>query len=78
MKLAKTSIALLVIQLAIGLSVAAKYFYQRSTCPRVWTRAAAYDPELVMRGRYLSLAAHGRRMREHSALREASPVPAHN
>ena len=55
MKLAKTSIALLVIQLAIVSTVAAKYLYQRSTCPRVWTRAAAYDPELVMRGRYLSL-----------------------
>ena len=55
MRLAKTSIALLVIQLVIVSSIAAKYFYQRSTCPRVWTRAAAYDPELVMRGRYLSL-----------------------
>src|SRR5438552_3496591 len=55
MKLAKTSIALLVIQLVIVSSIAAKYFYQRSTCPRVWTRGAAYDPALVMRGRYLSL-----------------------
>src|SRR5450631_1617813 len=55
MKLSKTSIALLVIQLVIVSSVAAKYLYQRSTCPRVWARAEAYDPELVMRGRYLSL-----------------------
>lgn len=55
MKLAKTSIALLVIQLAIVSTIAAKYFYQRSTCPRVWTRAAAFDPELILRGRYLSL-----------------------
>jgi hypothetical protein len=55
MKLAKTSIALLVFQLAIVSSVAAKYFYQRATCPRVWTRANAFDPSLVMRGRYLSL-----------------------
>lgn len=55
MKLAKTSIALLVIQLAIVSSIAAKYLYQRWSCPRVWTRTAAYDPELVMRGRYLSV-----------------------
>lgn len=55
MKISKTSIALLVIQLALVSSVAAKYLYQRWTCPRVWTRAVAYDPDLTMRGRYLSL-----------------------
>lgn len=54
MNFAKTSIALLVIQLALVSSIAAKYLYQRSSCPRVWTRTVAYDPELVMRGRYLS------------------------
>ena len=55
MKLSKASVALLVIQLALVSSIAAKYLYQRERCPRVWTRAAAYDPNLVMRGRYLSL-----------------------
>jgi hypothetical protein len=55
MKISKTSIALLLIQLALISSIAAKYFYQRSTCPRVWTRAVAYNSDLVMRGRYLSL-----------------------
>ena len=55
MKFSRVSIALLVIQIAIVSSVALKYLYQRATCPRVWTRAAAYDPLLVMRGRYLSL-----------------------
>lgn len=54
MKLAKTSLALLIIQLVIVSSVAAKYLYQRAVCPRVWTRTVAYDPEMVMRGRYLS------------------------
>jgi hypothetical protein len=49
------SLALLVIQLALVSSIALKYLYQRQTCPRVWTRADAYDPELPMRGRYLSL-----------------------
>ena len=55
MKLSKASVALLVIQLGLVSSIAAKYLYQRQHCPRVWTRAAAYDPDLVMRGRYLSL-----------------------
>jgi uncharacterized membrane-anchored protein len=55
MKISKTSIVLLVIQLALVSSIAAKYLYQRSTCPRVWVRTAAYDPDMVMRGRYLSL-----------------------
>jgi hypothetical protein len=52
--IAGTSIALLVIQLAIVSTIAAKYLYQRLTCPRVWTRARVYDPELLLRGRYLS------------------------
>jgi uncharacterized membrane-anchored protein len=55
MKFSKTSIVLLLIQLALVSSIAAKYLYQRRSCPRVWTKAAAYDPEMVMRGRYLSL-----------------------
>lgn len=55
MRISKTSIILLVIQLALVSSIAAKYFYQRASCPRAWTRAAAYDPDMVMRGRYLSL-----------------------
>ena len=55
MTFSKPSIALLILQLTIVTTVAAKYFYERAVCPRVWTRAAAYDPQLVMRGRYLSL-----------------------
>jgi hypothetical protein len=54
-RLSAVSIAVLVIQLAIVCLIAAKYFYQRGTCPRVWTRAAVYDPDLFMRGRYLSM-----------------------
>jgi uncharacterized membrane-anchored protein len=54
-RLSGASVTVLVIQLAIVGSIAAKYLYQRWTCPHVWTRTAAYDPELLMRGRYLSL-----------------------
>jgi len=49
------SLTLLIVQLAIVSSIAAKYWYQRWTCPRVWTRAAAINPELPMHGRYLAL-----------------------
>ena len=49
------SVALLVVQLVLVSGVAAKYEYQRWRCPRVWTRAFGYDPQLVVRGRYLSL-----------------------
>jgi hypothetical protein len=55
MKISKTSVALLAIQLALVSSVAAKYLYQRWSCPRVWTRTLVYDSSLPMRGRYLSL-----------------------
>ena len=55
MKASKTSLVLLLIQLALVSSVAAKYLYQRWSCPRVWTRAEIYDPTLPMRGRYLAL-----------------------
>jgi hypothetical protein len=49
------SLVLLVFQLALVSTIAAKYFYQRWACPRVWTRAAAIDPQLPMRGRYLAM-----------------------
>jgi hypothetical protein len=53
--LTKASVALLLIQGSIVSTIAAKYFYERQTCPRVWARTVAIDPELPMRGRYLSL-----------------------
>jgi hypothetical protein len=53
--LSVTSLVLLAIQLTIVSTIAAKYLYQRWSCPRVWTRATTYDPRLPMRGRYLSL-----------------------
>jgi len=49
------SLALLIVQLALVSTIAAKYLYQRWSCPRVWTRAAAIDPQSPMRGRYLAL-----------------------
>jgi uncharacterized membrane-anchored protein len=52
---AGASLALLATQLAIVSTAAAKYLYQRWTSPRVWTRTMVYDPDMLMRGRYVSL-----------------------
>ena len=39
-------------------SLAAKYEYDRATRPRVWVRTTNYDPDLPIRGRYMSLQLH--------------------
>lgn len=43
------------IQVALVSSLGAKLLYDRATRPRVWVRAAPYDPNLPIRGRYVSL-----------------------
>lgn len=42
------------IQIAIVLSLGGKLLYDRSTRPRVWVLCGVYDPDLPIRGRYLS------------------------
>ena len=54
-KLSGASVALAVVQLALVSTVAAKYLYERWTCPKVWTQTAANDARLAMQGRYLGL-----------------------
>lgn len=49
------SLALVLLQMMLVSSIAGKYEYERWKCPRVWTRANGYDPDLAMRGRYLGL-----------------------
>ena len=49
------AIALLLVQATLVLSIAGKYLYERKTSPRVWVRAAQYDPNMPLRGRYLAL-----------------------
>lgn len=43
------------LQLALVLSLGGKFLYDRATRPRVWARTANYDPDLPIRGRYVSL-----------------------
>jgi len=51
----RAALLLLVVQVALVLSIAGKFLYERKTRPRVWARAAQYDPSLPLRGRYLAL-----------------------
>ena len=55
MKATRAGLILVVVQIALVLSVAGKYLYERQTRPRVWNRATQFDPALPLRGRYLSL-----------------------
>jgi hypothetical protein len=43
------------LQVLLVLSVTGKYLYDRATLPRVWVKTAPVDPNLPIRGRYLSL-----------------------
>ena len=42
------------IQIVLVLSLGGKLLYDRMTRPRVWVLSEVYDPELPIRGRYLS------------------------
>jgi hypothetical protein len=44
-----------VLHVAIVASLGAKLLFDRATQPRVWARAAPVDPNLPIRGRYVSL-----------------------
>ena len=46
---------LAVLQVAIVLSLGGKLLYDRAHCPRVWVKTGSVDPELPIRGRYLTL-----------------------
>lgn len=43
-------------QVALATSVGAKFLIDRSTYQRVWVETAPYDPDLPIRGRYVSIA----------------------
>lgn len=43
------------VHLLLVASLGGKLLYDRATRPRVWARAAPYDPSLPVRGRYVSL-----------------------
>ena len=55
MKPLTKGIVVALIQVLIVCSLGAKLLYDRRTRPQAWFQAARYDPNLPIRGRYLSL-----------------------
>ena len=51
----RKGIVLGALQCALVLSLTGKLFYDRAIFPRVWVKTRPYDPNLPIRGRYLSL-----------------------
>ena len=49
-------LTLAAVQVAMVLSLGGKLLLDRSTMPRVWVRTMPYDPNLPIRGRYVSLS----------------------
>jgi hypothetical protein len=52
-------------------TLGAKLLYDRTTLPRVWVRAAPYDPDLPIRGRYVSL----QMIVEPQGVKDTKPAP---
>jgi len=51
----RKGIILAALQVALVASLAAKYVIDRARFPRVWAQTVVYDPNLPIRGRYLSV-----------------------
>lgn len=49
------AIALGAVQVAMVVSLGGKLLLDRATLPRLWVQTVPYDPQLPIRGRYLSL-----------------------
>jgi hypothetical protein len=49
------SLVIAAVQIALVASLGGKLLYDRATRPRVWALTAPYDPDLPIRGRYVSL-----------------------
>lgn len=56
MKPLHKGLAVAIIHILIVLSVGGKLLYDRSHRPRIWVRTGQVDPDLPIRGRYLTLS----------------------
>lgn len=56
MKAAYKGLAVALIHILIVLSLGGKLLHDRATRPRVWVRTGSVDPDLPIRGRYLTLS----------------------
>jgi len=55
MKTFSRSLIVTLLQVAIVLSLGGKLLYDRAHRPRIWVKTGSVDPELPIRGRYLTL-----------------------
>jgi hypothetical protein len=55
MKPAYRGVAILVVHCALVMSVAGKYAWDRERLPRAWANATPVDPDLPVRGRYITM-----------------------
>jgi hypothetical protein len=55
MKIAYKGLGVALIHILIVLSLGGKLLHDRATRPRIWVRTASFDPDLPIRGRYLTL-----------------------
>lgn len=62
-------------QLLLVLSMAGKYYLDRETRPREWIQTRPVDPNLPIRGRYVSLGLEGRAERLAYFIPEHVPDP---
>jgi hypothetical protein len=49
-------IVVALLHILIVLSLGGKLLYDRATCPRIWVRTGSVDPDLPIRGRYITLS----------------------
>lgn len=62
--------AVALIHVLIVLSLGGKLLYDRATRPRLWVQTASVDPDLPIRGRYLTLS-----LQVHAPDHDAGPKP---
>ena len=55
MKKVPKAVLVVLLHLAIIGTLYGKYSYERATRPRVWVKTIGFDPDLPIRGRYVSL-----------------------
>jgi hypothetical protein len=56
MKALSRSLIVGAVQILLVASVGAKFLYDRSHYPRVWAQTVPFDPDLPIRGRYVSIS----------------------
>ena len=55
MRMAYRGVAILVVHCALVMSIAGKYAWDRDRLPRAWANATPVDPDLPIRGRYITM-----------------------